>query len=133
MTEPLSDRIFDALGDPIARAILRELVDRERSQSDLVSGLDCSQPAVSRGSRILRALGLVVGGERTRGDDLRLTARPELLEILFAVDHMADKLLAAEVDAQKQQSRRTRRAAIKPANSADDADDGAGERPPGRH
>ena len=51
--------VFDVLAEPNRRRILELLGDRERPVSDLVGGLEISQPAVSKHLRILRDAGLV--------------------------------------------------------------------------
>jgi DNA-binding transcriptional ArsR family regulator len=50
---------FDALGDTHRRAILRLLVDGDRSVRELADQLPISRPAVSRHLRLLKEAGLV--------------------------------------------------------------------------
>jgi DNA-binding transcriptional ArsR family regulator len=56
---------FSALGDENRRAILRLLVDGERSVGQLAASMPISRPAVSRHLRLLREAGLV--RERAEG------------------------------------------------------------------
>jgi DNA-binding transcriptional ArsR family regulator len=64
---------FDALGDPHRRAILRLLVDGDRSVRELADQLPISRPAVSRHLRLLKEAGLV-------------TDRPEGTRNLYRLD-----------------------------------------------
>jgi DNA-binding transcriptional ArsR family regulator len=52
--DPAGDAIFDALGDPTRRAILRLLAERPRHVAELAELLPVSRPAVSQGLRVLR-------------------------------------------------------------------------------
>lgn len=51
--------VFRALADPTRRALLERLAAREMSVSELKSGFDISQPAVSQHLAALRSAGLV--------------------------------------------------------------------------
>ena len=121
MTEPLSDRLLDVLGDATARRVVQELVNRELSQADLVEAVGFSQPAVSRAVRLLRALGLVSGSTGSRGEHLRLVGRDELSTVLLATDRLAEALVKVQAAAQAERSRRTRRAVIKPTHGTDES------------
>lgn len=118
MTEPLSDRLLEALGDPIARGIVRLLAERELSQAELIKELGVGQSTASRAVKVLRASGLVAPAEFGRGVDLAITAGPEALNLLLAADRLAERVLEQEDLAQKDQSLKTRKLAIKPAAEA---------------
>jgi DNA-binding transcriptional ArsR family regulator len=51
--------VFEILAEPNRRRILDLLREGEQAVGDLVSGLDISQPAVSKHLRVLRRAGLV--------------------------------------------------------------------------
>jgi DNA-binding transcriptional ArsR family regulator len=51
--------VLDALGNPVRRAILRELRGGPRSVGEIAAGLPVSRPAVSRHLRALEDAGLV--------------------------------------------------------------------------
>ncbi|MBJ8342579.1 ArsR/SmtB family transcription factor [Antrihabitans sp. NCIMB 15449] len=51
--------IFEALAQPVRRDILDSLRSGPKSVNDLVTGLDVSQPVVSKHLRILREAGFV--------------------------------------------------------------------------
>ena len=55
----MSDPVFDALGDPQRRAILRLLGQSGSSVQALADQLPVSRPAVSRHLRVLKDAGLV--------------------------------------------------------------------------
>jgi DNA-binding transcriptional ArsR family regulator len=115
MTEPLSDRLLDMLGDPIAREVLRALLERERSQTDLIEDLGLAQATVSRVVKVLRAAGLVAPTSRARRQLLAVTAHAETVGILLAADRLAEQLIEREQTVQAERSSATRRAAIQPA------------------
>jgi DNA-binding transcriptional ArsR family regulator len=115
MTEPLSDRLLDTLGDPIARAVVRALLERERSQTDLTEDLGLAQSTVSRIVKVLRAVGLVAPTSGARGQSLAVTAHGETVGILLAADRLAEQLIDREQTVQAERSSATRRAAIQPA------------------
>lgn len=52
-------RLFEALGEPSRRQILRLLLEGERPVGELVDALGLSQPAVSKHLRVLRKAGFV--------------------------------------------------------------------------
>jgi DNA-binding transcriptional ArsR family regulator len=79
---------FAALGDENRRAILRLLVDGERSVGQLAASMPISRPAVSRHLRLLREAGFV--SERASGtrrlyalDGLGAAAVREYLESVW--------------------------------------------------
>lgn len=51
--------VFDALGNPLRRAILHELRAGPLSVGEIAAGLPVSRPAVSRHLRVLENAGLV--------------------------------------------------------------------------
>jgi DNA-binding transcriptional ArsR family regulator len=51
--------VLDALGNPVRRAILRELRAGPRPVGEIAEGLPISRPAVSRHLRVLEKAGLV--------------------------------------------------------------------------
>jgi DNA-binding transcriptional ArsR family regulator len=53
--------VFNAIAEPRRRAILSLLAMEERSVTDLVAGLGCPQPSVSKHLRVLSDVGLVNG------------------------------------------------------------------------
>ncbi len=55
--------VFDALGNPVRRAILHELRAGPRSVGEIAAGLPVSRPAVSRHLRVLEDAGLVEARE----------------------------------------------------------------------
>jgi DNA-binding transcriptional ArsR family regulator len=117
MTEPLSDRLLDALGDPVARPVVRLLVEEELPQSDLIEKLGVAQATVSRAVKVLRAVGLVAPVDRGRGPRLAVTAPAEVVTLFLATDRLAEQVLEREEQAQKRRSKETRRLALRPAES----------------
>jgi DNA-binding transcriptional ArsR family regulator len=69
--------LFRVLADPTRRAVFERLVGREMSVSELKSGFDISQPAVSQHLGALRAAGLV--RERREGRFSFYSADPQAL------------------------------------------------------
>jgi len=116
MTEPLSDRLLDALGDPVARRVVRRLLEGARGQSDLIAELGVGQATVSRAVKLLRAVGLVAPTGGGRSPRLRITGHRRAVAVLLAVDRLADELLEEEGRAQGERSDATRRAAVHPTN-----------------
>jgi DNA-binding transcriptional ArsR family regulator len=55
--------VLDALGNPVRRAILRELRAGPLAVGDIAKGLPVSRPAVSRHLRVLEDAGLVQARE----------------------------------------------------------------------
>lgn len=55
--------VFDALGNPVRRAILHELRAGPRSVGEIAAELPVSRPAVSRHLRVLEDAGLVEARE----------------------------------------------------------------------
>lgn len=52
--------MFDALGDPTRRAVLKRLRKGARSVSEIAKGMDVSRPAVSQHLKVLKDARLVV-------------------------------------------------------------------------
>lgn len=60
------DQVFGALSDPTRRAIVRQLVDGERSLSNLAEPFAMSQTAVTKHINVLADAGLVAVTKRGR-------------------------------------------------------------------
>jgi DNA-binding transcriptional ArsR family regulator len=58
------DALFDALGDPTRRAILKLLAERPQHVAELARGLPISRPAVSQQLKILRECRFVMVQEQ---------------------------------------------------------------------
>src|SRR3954463_9437473 len=94
---PSSD-VFQVLGEPRRRELLRLVADRERTAGEIAGHFDVTRQAVSQHLRILLAAGLIE--ERREGARRWYRARPEGLEEVRAyVDGMwppaLDRLKAA--------------------------------------
>jgi anti-sigma factor RsiW len=124
MTDPLADRLLDALGDSTTRAVLRSLLHEPVTQAELPAVTRCNQSTASRTAALLRALGLV-GDEDTggRSPTLRVEAREELVAVLLAADRLAESILERQAAAQRTRSRQTRRLNVR---SADKGSSGEG-------
>jgi DNA-binding transcriptional ArsR family regulator len=72
--------LFRALADPTRRAVFERLCRREMSVSELKSGFEISQPAISQHLATLRGAGLV--SERREGRFAYYRATPQALEPL---------------------------------------------------
>ncbi len=70
-----SDRVFDALGNPVRRAILQQLRAHPRSVQDIASAFDVSRPAVSKHLRLLKDARLVEHEAAGRENIYRLNQR----------------------------------------------------------
>jgi DNA-binding transcriptional ArsR family regulator len=129
MPEPLSDRLFDALGDPVARGVVRLILEEERCQAALLKELDVAQATVSRAVKQLRAVGLIASVTQGRAPALGVPARREASALLMAADRLAEELLALDRKAQAELSQATRRGAIRPMQDVGDgATDEKGDR-----
>jgi DNA-binding transcriptional ArsR family regulator len=115
MTEPLSDRLLETLGDSAARQVLRQLLVGARTQNELIAELGIAQATASRALRILRGIGLVASNTGRRGEKLHVEAKDAVATLLLAADRLAEQVLHAQLQAQRDRSASTRRAAIKPA------------------
>jgi DNA-binding transcriptional ArsR family regulator len=80
-----ADRVFDALGDPTRRLVLKRLRGGARSVGEIASGMDVSRPAVSQHLRVLKAARLV-------------TDRAEGTRRLYAVDARGMEALRSWLD-----------------------------------
>lgn len=78
-------QVAAALGDPSREAIVRLLVEGERSVGDIAEHLPISRPAVSKHLRVLEGAGLAV-------------ARAEGTRRLYSVDPAALAALRDELD-----------------------------------
>src|SRR5215208_1663749 len=67
---------FAALADPTRRAILAQLIDGERSVTDLAAPFEMSLPAVSKHLRVLERAGLIARGREAQWRPCRLEAAP---------------------------------------------------------
>ncbi|TIQ22301.1 MAG: winged helix-turn-helix transcriptional regulator [Mesorhizobium sp.] len=74
-------KIFRALSDPTRRAVYEQLAAGEKTVSELRSGMDVSQPAVSQHLAVLRGAGLVA--ERRAGRNAYYRADPQGLDPLL--------------------------------------------------
>jgi DNA-binding transcriptional ArsR family regulator len=88
---------FAALADGTRRHLLERLATADRPVSELVSGLDISQAAVSQHLRVLREAGLVTARKqgRHRYYQLRPAALTELREWLDELERFWHARLAA--------------------------------------
>jgi len=119
MTEPLSDRLLDALGDPVARSILKTLERADLSQLELIERLELPQATVSRTLKLLRALGLVTQSRPGRGVALSLTVADGTSALFLAADRLAEEVLKGELQAQREESADTRRRIIRPVEGGE--------------
>lgn len=105
------EQIFDALGDPTRRAVLKRLRGGGRSVGEIAEGMAVSRPAVSQHLKILKAARLVtVYAEGTRRVYAIDTRGIELVrkwldqfwdETLFAFKHAAELQAAKELTKRK--------------------------------
>jgi DNA-binding transcriptional ArsR family regulator len=115
--------VFEALADPVRRAILRRLSRGPARVNDLVAEHPVSRPAISRHLRVLREAGLVeadtTGRERPhRLAEGGLTPLRELLTELTAPappvgEHLLDGL---DLEVRRTTRERTARQADTPSN-----------------
>jgi DNA-binding transcriptional ArsR family regulator len=78
-------QVAAALSDPTREAIVRLLIDKERSVGDIAEHLPVSRPAVSKHLRVLEGAGVAV-------------VRAEGTRRLYSVDPAALALLRDELD-----------------------------------
>jgi DNA-binding transcriptional ArsR family regulator len=78
--------VFQAIADPVRRAILLSLRDGEQAAGDLIAPLDVSQSAASQHLAVLRRAGLVEARRHGRHQMYRVTPEP-LYEIADWVHH----------------------------------------------
>jgi DNA-binding transcriptional ArsR family regulator len=88
---------FAALADGTRRHLLERLATADRSVSDLMTGLDISQAAVSQHLRVLREAGLVTARKegRHRYYQLRPAALTELRDWLDELERFWQERLVA--------------------------------------
>lgn len=70
------DTLFNALGDPTRRDMLRQLAERERTVTELAAPYDMSLAAASRHVKVLESAGLIRREVRWRTHYCRLNAEP---------------------------------------------------------
>jgi len=100
-----------AIAEPRRREILRLVWDAELSAGEIASHFEVSRPAISQHLKVLREAGLLK--ERRDGTRRIYRARPEGLEGLrsFLEDFWDDTLASLKLEAEREERRRTRRAA----------------------
>jgi len=88
---------FGALADPTRRHLLEQLAVQDLAVTDLMAGLDMSQPAVSQHLRVLREAGLVTARRdgRHRYYRLRPAALTELRDWIEELQRFWQERLAA--------------------------------------
>ena len=113
------EQIFDALGDPTRRAVLRRLRGGGRSVGEIAEGMAVSRPAVSQHLKILKAARLVTvyaeGTRRvyaidTRGiESVRKWLDQFWDETLLAFKHAAELQAAKELSGRLNESVKQKR------------------------
>lgn len=126
MTTPPSDRLLELLGDPVARAIVRQLAMSDATQRDLVEATGVTQSVASRALGLMRFAGLIES-EGLRSATLRLRAPDETIAALLAFDHLAARIGEFDAAAQAATTSGDRRLAMGPAIAT--RDEGVGEAP----
>ena len=101
--------VFDALADPVRRALLLHVADVPRSVNDLVRDQAISRPAISRHLRVLREAGLVTVTPlgRQRLHQLNREALTPVGELLRALEAPTPPLAEHQLDALDLEVRRT--------------------------
>jgi DNA-binding transcriptional ArsR family regulator len=93
-----SDRVFDALGDPVRRRIVELLRDGPRPVGELASALPVGRPAVSKHLKVLSAAGLT--DHTSVGTSNHYALRPDGLEVARKwLTYRWDTVLAAYANA----------------------------------
>lgn len=113
------EQIFDALGDPTRRAVLKRLRGGGRSVGEIAEGMAVSRPAVSQHLKILKAARLVTvyaeGARRvyaidTRGiESVRKWLDQFWDETLLAFKHAAELQAAKELSGRLNESFKQKR------------------------
>jgi DNA-binding transcriptional ArsR family regulator len=115
------ERVFDALGDPTRRAVLKRLRGGGRSVGEIAEGMAVSRPAVSQHLKILKSARLVTAyaeGTRrvyaidTRGvESVRKWLDQFWDETLLAFKHAAELQAAKQISGRANETfeRKTRR------------------------
>jgi DNA-binding transcriptional ArsR family regulator len=102
--------VLRAIAEPRRRAILRLVLDEERSAGAIASEFDVTREAISQHLRVLKQAGLVA--ERKEGTRRFYRARPEgLAEVRPFLEEMWDDslaLLKAAVERKRTSQRRGR-------------------------
>jgi DNA-binding transcriptional ArsR family regulator len=80
--------VFDALADPVRRAILRRLAAGPARVVDLAAAHPISRPAISRHLRVLAEAGLVHGQDQGRERHYHLATGPlgDVRDLVAALD-----------------------------------------------
>jgi DNA-binding transcriptional ArsR family regulator len=102
---------FEAIADPVRRAILEEVARRPVRVVDLAAQHTVSRPAISKHLRLLTEAGLVSAEDRGRERHYRLTA-DGLAPVRALLDRLAlagTPVSAASLDALATEVRRTAR------------------------
>jgi len=101
--------VFEALADPVRRAILRRLLTGPARVVDLAAEHPVSRPAVSRHLRVLAEAGLVQADDRGRERHYRLEPAPlgEVRALLDELEHVGAPIRESVLDALETEGRRT--------------------------
>jgi DNA-binding transcriptional ArsR family regulator len=103
-----ADRVFDALGDPTRRLVLKRLRGGARSVGEIASGMDVSRPAVSQHLRVLKAARLVT--DRAEGTRRLYAVDARGMEALRSwLDGFWNEALAAFKEAAEQEAAKERK------------------------
>jgi DNA-binding transcriptional ArsR family regulator len=94
LSAALANRLFEALGDPVALRVVRELQHEPLTQAELVRRVGAAQSAVSRAAAMLKTLGLTDAPSQ-RGK-ITLRAPASVGQLLTAANGLAMDLLAIE-------------------------------------
>ena len=89
------DALFDALGDPTRRAILKLLAERPRHVAELARSMPISRPAVSQQLKILRECRLVIA--QLQGTRRLYCIDPDAIDLARSyLDRLDNRELQAE-------------------------------------
>jgi DNA-binding transcriptional ArsR family regulator len=103
-----ADRVFDALGDPTRRLVLKRLRGGARSVGEIASGMDVSRPAVSQHLRVLKAARLVT--DRAEGTRRLYAVDARGMESLRSwLDGFCNEALAVFMEAAEQEAVKERK------------------------